>query len=405
MSNVAVVAGAGVNLDQLKRMRPLKPFSPEVVRFANAVSARLLSHPEMKRLPEVVALAFWLRRGSFGRLASEKQAEFAAGLVLARGLVFHIAPSNVDTIFVYSWFLSLMCGNKNILRLSSRRSMQQELLIDALRDTLEAPEFASINERVSIVRYDHSEEISAGYSEAADTRIIWGGDATVRAIRKIPLSPTANEAAFPDRTALTLISTKAFLHSDVRAQKEVARLFANDCYVFGQAACSSPRAVIWIGENAREAKAMFWPLVAEAASAMDHGVGAHDLVSKRVACDLLAATFGDIAIDDRTPLVTRVETSIAVLMDDLAREIHCGAGLFLEGCACDLLEVIAMFPRRLQTVTYFGFGSQELHKMIMDAAPAGPDRVVPIGSALTFSHLWDGVDFFDVLLRKVALPG
>ncbi|MFC6804089.1 acyl-CoA reductase [Deinococcus caeni] len=39
---------------------------------------------------------------------------------MPRGLVFHVPPANVDTIFIYSWLMSVLAGNRNVIRLSSR---------------------------------------------------------------------------------------------------------------------------------------------------------------------------------------------------------------------------------------------------------------------------------------------
>src|SRR5229473_1854189 len=58
-------------------------------------------------------------------------ADFLAGLArrlltpggvrrFPRGLVFHVPPANVDTIFVYSWALSALAGNRNVVRISPR---------------------------------------------------------------------------------------------------------------------------------------------------------------------------------------------------------------------------------------------------------------------------------------------
>ena len=44
----------------------------------------------------------------------------ADALRFPRGLVFHVPPANVDTIFVYSWALSALAGNSNVVRISSR---------------------------------------------------------------------------------------------------------------------------------------------------------------------------------------------------------------------------------------------------------------------------------------------
>ena len=57
-------------------------------------------------------------------------------VLLPLGKTFHIAPSNVDTIFVYSWLISMLMGNINVIRISSRISEQIDCLIGLIDNTL-----------------------------------------------------------------------------------------------------------------------------------------------------------------------------------------------------------------------------------------------------------------------------
>ncbi len=60
-------------------------------------------------------------------------------LVFPRGNVFHVPPANVDTIFVYSWALSALAGNHNVVRISERSAAAAETILDALNGTLPRP--------------------------------------------------------------------------------------------------------------------------------------------------------------------------------------------------------------------------------------------------------------------------
>ena len=50
--------------------------------------------------------------------------------MLPLGKTFHIAPSNVDTIFLYSSLIALMCGNICLIRLSSKHTEQINFAIE-----------------------------------------------------------------------------------------------------------------------------------------------------------------------------------------------------------------------------------------------------------------------------------
>ncbi len=53
-----------------------------------------------------------------------------------QGLVFHIAPGNADTVFVYSWALAALAGNRNVVRVSERGGAATEAVLSALAQSL-----------------------------------------------------------------------------------------------------------------------------------------------------------------------------------------------------------------------------------------------------------------------------
>ena len=72
------------------------------------------------------------------------------------------------------------------------------------------PEFAAIAERTLIVCYDHDDAVTKLLSSQCHVRVIWGGDATVRAIRSVPLSPLALEITFADRFSFAVLGRREF---------------------------------------------------------------------------------------------------------------------------------------------------------------------------------------------------
>ena len=100
--------------------------SVEAIDFLNDLSTQLFTHPRIKEYAELFALAFWMRKSNISQIINEFQARIQLNEVLVpRGLTFHIAPSNVDSIFLYSWALSMIVGNINLVRVSglSKRSI------------------------------------------------------------------------------------------------------------------------------------------------------------------------------------------------------------------------------------------------------------------------------------------
>ncbi len=64
----------------------------------------LLRNSEAKTYPELVALGFWLRKSNLKKMQNLSP----IGVIKPLGWVVHFTPSNVDTMFIYSWICSLL---------------------------------------------------------------------------------------------------------------------------------------------------------------------------------------------------------------------------------------------------------------------------------------------------------
>ena len=99
-------------------------------------------------------------------------------LIFPRGNVFHVPPANVDTIFVYSWALSALAGNHNVVRISERSAAAADTILQALNDTL-ADADPVIGRTQRMITYGRDDAVTAALSQWCDLRVIWGGDAAV----------------------------------------------------------------------------------------------------------------------------------------------------------------------------------------------------------------------------------
>ena len=91
----------------LEEARPQirSPFAEDRSAALDALSRALLSHPRLKRDPAGASLGFWLRRANVAALERDFRSQAVPGRRVPAGLVFHVAPANVDTVFIYSWAL------------------------------------------------------------------------------------------------------------------------------------------------------------------------------------------------------------------------------------------------------------------------------------------------------------
>jgi hypothetical protein len=375
-----------------------EPFHPSIVDAAINLSQRIFRDAEARSHPELLALAYWMRKAEMTRLTEQFRAlQLDHRVLTPRGLVFHLPPRNVDTIFVYSWLLAALTGNRNVIRLSRQRSESTNILLRLLRETLGASE-APARDGTTVVSYGHEPEPTEMLSSMCDTRVIWGGDQTVETIRRSPLPPHAKEITFPDRYSLSAIRADAYATLPEEKRDYVADQFFNDSFWFDQMACSSPRLVVWCGTAAetRAASADFFARVAAAVERRRYLLPAGASMQKLVyACSAIL----NLPVEECRRFKGLTVLTLSSLAD--FQRNHPGGGLFFEAHLENLLELAGFLGRRDQTLTWFGFTPEELHALVRKLNGRAVDRVVPIGQALQFHRYWDGYDLLQEFCRCV----
>ena len=371
------------------------PFSEQRMAFAADLSRALARRGRGR--PEVQALAFWMRKAELVRLAGSFNAGQSDRLrMMPRGTVFHIPPANVDTLFVYSWLLSLLTGNRNVVRLSSR--IADDLMLDAIRDVLaDHPEVAAAT---VMLTYGHDAGITADISAQCDTRVIWGGDQTVRSIRAVPLPVHATELTFPDRFSLAAIGADAYRAMTDTSRDELAVHFYNDAFVFDQLACSSPRLLVWVGDPG-DAAQDFFDRVGKVTADRGYGVDASAAIAK------LSEAYSAM-IDLPVKSYRREGNTVTVLsVEDFphVRGAFCGAGFFFQMQVRSLLDLVPHIRRCDQTLAVSGVSHEDQRALVDALVGTGIDRIVPIGRALDFNRVWDGYDLVAGLTRQVLVSG
>lgn len=375
-------------LQRIQSEKPNRLFDEQVMMFTQSLSKRFV---RMRQLPEVVALGYWLRKANLKQMQKDFEIANATKIVRARGISFHIAPSNVDTIFVYSWMLSLLAGNSNVIRISSKTEVNDilQIILEELQH------FETVARKTIICTYGYEENATAILSQACHTRVIWGGDSTVNAIRQIPLAPLANELAFPDRFSLAILDEKQVAQLNDEALNTLLEKFYNDVFWFDQMACASPRLVVWRGQALEN----FWSKFEAKIQQKQYELLAATQVLKYT-------TTLQLAVEDCAKKVSPTTYFSRVQLEDIpphVREQHCGGGLFYEYEVEKLGDVASVLTDKDQTIAYFGFDRGELIGLIDCLTTRGIDRIVPIGQALDFSGVWDGQSFLTSFTREVVV--
>jgi len=378
------------------------PFDAETEAFGRRLSEALLADAEARAFPDLAALGFWLRPAATQALRRHFATLESDGIRrVPRGLALHIAPANVETLFVYSWWLSALAGNANLVRVSGRAGARTALLLRLIGQILAEPAFVRLSQATAFLAFDHDPAIAAALSAAARLRVVWGGDATIAAFAGLPLAAGGVDITFPDRRSACTIAAPAYLALDGGGRAELVRRFFNDAYGFDQKACSSPLLLAWIGtaEEAEAAGTDFWARLAGEVENRSYAVAAATTLAQLTEAARLA-------LDGGIGQVRRFGPGLLVVRGPARppRPETCGGGLFEECIVATLAGIAGLMDAKLQTLTHFGLEAGEPARLApLLAANGGGDRLVPVGTALDFSHVWDGHDLLAAMSRAIAV--
>jgi hypothetical protein len=380
----------------------LQPFDQISIDFITTISKEILSNPQYKSFPEIIALGFWMRKTHIQKLEQIFKSQTKQSFKIGRGIAFHITPSNVDTMFVYSWFLSLLVGNSNIIKLSTTKSIQTKILLDLIQKTINLSKYQTIKEKTILLTYTHNDDITYQLSHLADIRIIWGGDNTIEHIRQIPIKPSSTELIFADKFSFSIISAAHLIKQ--KSIQKLIELFYNDSFIFNQMGCSSIRSIVWIGDDKQvhEAQQIFWNSLENYVQANPpQDIVAADINNKLVTAYKLAIESNQIKkIIQDTPYLYRIQYEN---FKDFQISLHCGSGLFYECCETSLEKLFRQTNKHYQTISYYGLSKEKIIKALQNTYPIGIDRIVPIGKSLNFSYIWDGFNLLDSLTREIEI--
>lgn len=378
----------------------LRPFDSSVLDFSEDLSRRLRKHPLVRSAPALAALAHWIRPASVEALRRHWERLCAApGIVRApRGVVFHLPPTNVDTLFVYSWLLSALVGNANVVRLSPSALEDGGSLLETVTATI--PDHPVVAATTAIVSYGHDSSITGALSRS-DMRVIWGGDEAVKAIRSVPLAPHATELVFPDRFSFVAFGATAMSEAPSSLVESVVDQFVNDAYWFDQLGCSSPRLIVWVGDETTAARAAkrFRDALVEHLDREHRSIPTSAVISKLV---FAAVHSADGSITDVDWQNNEATFMTVTSMDALDRHGP-GGGLFQQVRVERLGEVVGHVHKSDQTMTHWGLDADQLSSFADDLGARGIERVVPVGKALEFSNHWDGHDLMHSFSRGIAV--
>ncbi len=381
-------------LDRFQNSELSLPFSEDVCQFVRDLSSALLKPGEHDAM-ELKALAYWFRPSQLERLQAQFTKTHDGHTALPVGTVFQIAPGNTDIQYMYTALLSVLLGNRIAVRLSSKQSGIQGELFNVLAQLLSQERYVHLRERMLFFRCDHDAEIITSLSTLCNLRMLWGSNESIAAIRQTMPASSAKDIAFGHRTSLSLVNAESLLDDGQLAQFVDAWL--RDVLTFEQQACSSPKALVWVGgrQSIESARSRLYDAIERATETAPSNTFA--LHQTTVAQALTMTISGSLSSAGSIQFLQSSSSNASVLKH---LTHHTGGGVMVE-LAYEELDVVADCLPRCQTLTYFGFERESLCDAFGLAGLSRFDRIEPVGSALEFHYIWDGYNFLHEFCKSI----
>jgi hypothetical protein len=391
LRNFEYLVGNG-NISQ----KPMQPYDELICNFIGELSIELNLSPLSNKYSDIKTLAFWCRKKN---IINIKKNFISNETRLGLGLVFHITPSNIPTNFAYSLIFGLITGNSNIVKVPSQKFEQVKIICRAINKVLKK-KYKTLRKMILIVRYTNNDNYTRKISSICNARIIWGGDNSIRNIRKFEINQRSLDIAFADRYSFCAMGTMEILKLNNNQIQRLVEKFYNDTYLVDQNACSSPHLILWLGRNVVKARKKFWKNLYVYVDKKYH-------LTEIASIDKYTQLCRDILSLKNMKKYERYGNSIyTIQLNHLDKELHNLRGkwgFFYEYEINNLNKIKNYINNKYQTLTYFGLNKNILKDFILKNKLQGIDRVVPVGQALDISFFWDGYDLNRILTRVVDI--
>lgn len=403
----AVLDAAVAALAPLRHAPPAATLAARLDAF-EALSGSLLGNRD-QAIPGAAFLAAFLRRSHIEELLAREIADPGALdcfvtsgprselRILPRGAVCHWIAGNVPLLGVFSWALSAIFGNVNLIRVSSRNEDVLSPVVARVAALSEAGR--EMAERTRVVAFERENDAAhAVMSRFADLRVAWGGEEAVAAVRALPARWECDDLVFGPRRSYAVIDPAVADH------RTLVRL-ANDIVYFDQLACSSPQVVFVRG---RRDDAGVLRVVEQLGSALAAGVRQfrrHALdwsETYLIELDRQRAVLegGEVRRDDAT------QWTLALLEQPVA-QLSCANRFVQLVPFTDLESVAAALPANAQTVV-MAMPESDARLAAEHLARRGVCRFPRPGMGNGFEIPWDGVAVsprFGHFVTRALQPG
>ena len=381
--------------------KTFSPFDEIICNFINELSKILIKKYNPREFPDIYTFAFFCREANIRKIKENfyKNETIQKSL----GLIFHIPPNNIPTNFAYSFIFSLLLGNTNVVRISSKLLKISGKLIFDINEIMRK-KYKELHNNNFFVFYERSDEINKHLSKICDGRMIWGSDRTINYFKKIQTSTYSKDIIFYDRYSISIINSDYVYELSKKELSFIVKKFFNDTYLVDQAACSSPILINWIGKNVIKSQEKFWKTLLSLLNKVEYKKEYLEFlaIDKEVDSSINFAKNHNYILNYKNYANLINVINLKKIPKNI-NKFKGKFGLFYQYNLKKISDLQNIITKECQTMTYLGFEKENIYKFLKKKNLRGIDRAVPFGGSLDMNIIWDGIDLRNALTRKVTI--
>lgn len=378
---------------------PWEIFHKDVINFLSELSKRLLNQKKQINFTNYAGFGFWARKANLIHLKNIRSDLY---LRVGRGLSLHIAPSNISANALYTFAFGLLSGSPSIIRLSKKNIDELSEILEMINFIFKKDCFVELSKKFSFITYEHETNLNNYFSSLTASRVIWGGDETIKIFKSLNTNPDCIDMLFPNKLSSSIISAGWLINSIKSDVKNQAELFARDIGLFSQMACSSPTSLILLKDNNLPYKEALLNFLEDCDSALDKKVWLsdnHSLSNFKSSVDICMELSSSKCIyKGRNLSVFFIEKNNSINIEDLKLKDSC---LFLYEVN-SLSEVPSLLAKNNQTIVCIGLKKNMKDELTKKVILKGTNRLVNAGNALNMNIYWDGYDVIGFLSKIIT---
>lgn len=414
--------GLADEADRVERARVATAARPssELCQLFDAFATRLAT-PAFSDVEGIAFLVTWLKRKSLesvletglGQRAPALDGFVASGSrklrAAPRGVVAQWIAGNIPTLAIFSFVLSALVKNVNLVRVPRESLAVVRRMLDAFADTsIATSSGATLSGRdvldgASFFYFPGEDRpLHAALSLRADARVIWGGPDTLATVLSLPRHEHCEDIVFGPKFSIALVDAGGrrrvtFGQDDGGA---ALRAIVRDVLLFDQAACSSPH-ILYVEGSLDDARAFGRAIAGELEKqtkrnpkrGIAEGTAAAIL---RLRTDYALSETRDVFASSTVDWTVLVDADGPVLSDGVQSRT-----VFIRAVD-DLRSVVSVVTPQVQTIGLLVDDPALAASLAESLALRGVSRLVRFGLMNVYDQPWDGLFACDRFVRWVA---